>query len=157
MTNHENIWIVERTQILTRPRQRISSPKRILTISWSPLGCSLMQIHLQGSNFDAGYFCSEILQEMDRICPARTDEDTRREVVLHFDNATPRRGCNSRVFGVTSNENGIPFALCTGSRPFWLLPFEQFKTTLMGEKFGDEREFLHRAMRMLDLTSRDVL
>jgi hypothetical protein len=46
-------------------RQTVSSPRRMLTIFWSPLGFAMAMILSKGAHFDATYFFSEILSEID--------------------------------------------------------------------------------------------
>jgi hypothetical protein len=90
-TNYlDYIWIPEGAATSIRPRQTIGSPKRMLTIFWSSFGFPLVTILPKWEYFNARYFCQNILAEINRIRPAFTDEDVRRNIVLHFDNADPR-------------------------------------------------------------------
>jgi hypothetical protein len=47
----------------------------MLTIFWSPLGFALVQLLPKGQHFNAGYFCENILQEINQNRPAATAED----------------------------------------------------------------------------------
>jgi hypothetical protein len=87
--NPDHAGVPEGAVIPTRSRQTISSPKRILTGFWSPLDFPLVRMLPTGAHFDPHYFCTNIIPDIDRIRPAATAEDARRNVFLHFDNASP--------------------------------------------------------------------
>jgi hypothetical protein len=70
----------------------------MLTVFWSPLGFSLVQILLKGHGFNVEYFCNHILHEIDQIRPATTDENARQKTVLHFDNTTLHTAAVSLAF-----------------------------------------------------------
>jgi hypothetical protein len=74
-TNPDYAWVPGRAVTATRPRQIISSSKRMLTVFWSPLGFPLVQILPKGHHFHAEYLCNHRLHGIDRIRPATTDED----------------------------------------------------------------------------------
>jgi hypothetical protein len=58
---HNHMWIPGGEEVLARPRRTIASPKRMLTVFWSPLGFSLVEIMPKGILFGFQYFCSNIL------------------------------------------------------------------------------------------------
>jgi hypothetical protein len=70
----------------------------MFTVFGSPLALLFVQILLKGHHFNAESFCNQILHEIDRIHPATTDEDARRKIVLHFDNATAHTAAASLAF-----------------------------------------------------------
>jgi hypothetical protein len=76
--NLDHAWVPEGAVTPTRSRQTISSPTRMLTVFWSPLGFPFAQILPKGYRFNAEYFWNHILHEIDRIYPATTEEDARR-------------------------------------------------------------------------------
>jgi hypothetical protein len=78
--NPDHAWVPEGAVTPTRSRQTISNPERMLTVFWSSLDFSLVQIFPKGHRFNAEYLCNHILHEIDRIRPATTDEDTRRKL-----------------------------------------------------------------------------
>jgi hypothetical protein len=88
---------IDHKQILTRseaPPPTIlnkitGSPKRIVTIFWSPLGFRVLRVLPKEVHFDAKYFRDNILSEIDRTRPTGSEEDDRRNLILHFDNAKP--------------------------------------------------------------------
>jgi hypothetical protein len=75
--NLDYAWLPEGAVTATRSRQTISSPKRMFTVFWSPLGLPLVQILPKAHHFNAEYLYNHILHEIDRIRPATTDEDAR--------------------------------------------------------------------------------
>jgi hypothetical protein len=87
--DHDYLWILDGEEVLTRPRRTIASPKRMLTVFWSPLGFSLVEILPKGIHCDSQYFCSNILSAIVQTRPSETPEDRRRRTVVHFDNTTP--------------------------------------------------------------------
>jgi hypothetical protein len=61
----------------------------MVTIFWSPLGFRVIRVLPKGVHFDAKYFRNNILSEIDRTRPIGNEEDDPRNLILHFDNATP--------------------------------------------------------------------
>jgi hypothetical protein len=60
----------------------------MLTVFWSPLGFSPVEIMPKGILFDSQYFCSNLLSTIVQDQSSETPEDQERRMVLHFDNAT---------------------------------------------------------------------
>jgi hypothetical protein len=87
--DHDHISIPDGREVWIHPKQTIGSPKRMLTVFWSPLGFSFVEILPKEIHCDGRYFCSSILSMAGQNRPAATPEDTRRNMVLHFDNACP--------------------------------------------------------------------
>jgi hypothetical protein len=54
------MWSPDGEEVPTQLRRTMASPKRILTVFWSPLGLPLVEILLKGIFFDPQYFCSGI-------------------------------------------------------------------------------------------------
>jgi hypothetical protein len=73
--NDDHISLPEEALTPTRLRQTINTPKRMLTIFWSPLGFPFVQLLPKGQHFNAGYFCENILQEINQNRPAAAVED----------------------------------------------------------------------------------
>jgi hypothetical protein len=86
--DHEQIWTRSEAPPPTIPKKMIRSPKRMVTIFWSPLGFRVIRVLPKGVHFDAKYFQDNILSEIDRTRPTGSEEDDRRNLILHFDNAT---------------------------------------------------------------------
>jgi hypothetical protein len=63
----------------------------MLTVFWSPLGFSLVEILSKRIRFDSEYFCSNILSAIVQNQPSETPEDRRQRMVMHFDSATAHR------------------------------------------------------------------
>jgi hypothetical protein len=55
----------------------ITSPKRILTLFWSPVSFPIIEILPKEDYCDIEFFCSKFLQKIDRIRPADTAEVAR--------------------------------------------------------------------------------
>jgi hypothetical protein len=142
----------------SRSRQIISNLKRTLTVFWFSLGLPLVQILSKGRRFNAEYFCDHILHEIDRIHPATTDEDARRKIILHFDNATPHTATVSLAF-LDSHQmrraRQPPFSPDLVPSDFSLSG--KFKTTLIGSVFENEQELLDRIIGVLDRITHDEL
>jgi histone-lysine N-methyltransferase SETMAR len=154
----DHAWVAEGATAPIRPRQTIASPKRMLTVFWSPLGFSLVQILPKGEHFNARYFCENIIAEIDRIRPASTAEDARRKIVLHFDNASPHTAAVSLDF-LRSNRMRrapqAPFSPDLAPSDFYL--FGKLKTALMGSEFEDEQGLLGGVMAVLNGITSDEL
>jgi histone-lysine N-methyltransferase SETMAR len=154
----DHAWVPEGAAIPTRPRQTIGSPKRMLTVFWSPLGFALVRMLPKGAHFDAHYFCTNILAEVDRIRPAATAEDARRKVVLHFDNASPHSASATASFLSSHRMKRAPhppFSPDLAPSDFYL--FGKVKTALNGAEFEDEQELLDGVMGILNGITRDEL
>jgi hypothetical protein len=54
--DHDNIWLQDGVPIPTRPKKTISSPKRMLTVFWSPLGFPVIQSLPKRVRFTGEYF-----------------------------------------------------------------------------------------------------
>jgi hypothetical protein len=87
--NHDHMWIPDGEELPTRRKRTVPSPKRMLTIFWSPLGFSLVEILPKGIIFDSRCFCFNALSAVVQNRPSGTPEDRRRKMLVHFDNATP--------------------------------------------------------------------
>jgi hypothetical protein len=156
--NPDHAWVPEGVVTQTRSKQTINSPKRMLTVFSSTLGSPLVQILPEGHRFNTEYFYNHILHEIDQIRPATTDEDARRKVVLHFDNATPHTAAVSLAFGDSYRMRispQPPFSPDLTRPDFYL--FGKRKTTLMRSVFENEHELLIGIMRALDKITRDEL
>jgi histone-lysine N-methyltransferase SETMAR len=87
--DHEQIWT--RAEVASRaiPRKMIGSPKRMVAIFWSPLGFCVVRVLAKWAHFDATYFRDNILNDIDCTRCTGSEEDGRRKLVLHFENARP--------------------------------------------------------------------
>jgi hypothetical protein len=56
----------------------ISSPKRMVTIFWSPFGFRVIRVLLKEAHFDATYFRDKILNDTEGTRPTGIEEDDRR-------------------------------------------------------------------------------
>jgi histone-lysine N-methyltransferase SETMAR len=156
--DHDRIWIPETEPPPTRVRQTVSSLKRMLTIFWSPLGFPLVQLLPKGHHFDADYFCSQIIREIDRIRPTETAEDAKRRLVLHFDNASPHTSTATQEFLHAHRMKRAPhppFSPDLAPSDFYL--FGKLKGALMGAEFADEQSLFDGVLRVLASISRDEL
>jgi hypothetical protein len=55
------MWLPDGKEVTTRPRRMPATHKQMMTIFWSPLGFSLVEILPKGIHFDFQYFCSNSL------------------------------------------------------------------------------------------------
>jgi hypothetical protein len=69
----------------------------------------------KGAHFDAHYFWPNILAGIDRIRPTATAEDARRNVVVHFDNASPDTATATVNFLSSHRMKRPSVAIFTGS------------------------------------------
>jgi hypothetical protein len=130
----------------------------MLTVFWSPLGFSLVQILPKGHCLNAEYLYNHILHEINQIHPATTDGDARRQIVFHFDNAMPHTVSVSLIFLDSHRMRRTlqpPFSSDLAPSDFYL--FGKLKTTLMGSVFENEQELLDGIMKILDRITRDEL
>jgi histone-lysine N-methyltransferase SETMAR len=128
----------------------------MFTVFWSTLGFPLVQILPKGHRFNAEYLCNHILHEIDRIRPGTTDENARRKIVLHFDNATSHTATVSLAFLDWHRMRRAPqppFLPDLAPSDFYL--FGKLKTTLMRSVFENKQGFLDGIMRVLDRIMHD--
>jgi histone-lysine N-methyltransferase SETMAR len=156
--NHDHIWLPEEALNPTRPRQTINTPKRMLTIFWSPVGFPLVQLLPKGQHFNAGYFCANILQEIDQNRPAATAEHQRRNIVRHFDNARPRTAGETLGFLKSHRMKRAPHpAFSPGLAPSDFYLFGKIKTALIGSEFESEQTLLDGVLGVISTISREEL
>jgi hypothetical protein len=86
--DHDCMCIPGGEQVPTRPRRAIASPSWMLTVCWSRLGFSFVEILPRRIHFDFQYFCSNILSVIRQNRLSETLEDRSRRMVLHVDNVT---------------------------------------------------------------------
>jgi hypothetical protein len=86
--NQENIWLQDGVPIPTKPMKTIASPKRMLTVFWSPLGFPVIQSRWKGVCLNGVYFCWNIVPNIQEKRPSDRVEDGRRKLVLPVDNAS---------------------------------------------------------------------
>jgi histone-lysine N-methyltransferase SETMAR len=156
--NPDHAWVPGGAAIPARPRQTISSPKRMLTVFWSPLGFPLVRMLPKGAHFDTHYFCTNILAGVDRIRPAATAEEARRNVVVHFDNTSPHTATATVNFLSSHRMKRAPhqpFSPDLTPSDFYL--FDKLKTALSGAVFEDEHELLDGVMEVLNGIMREEL
>jgi histone-lysine N-methyltransferase SETMAR len=156
--NYDHIWLPDGALTPTRPRHTINTPKRMLTIFWSPLGFPLVQLLPKGQHFNARYFCENILQEINQNRPAATAEDGRRNILLHFDNATPHTAGETLGFLKSHRMKRAPhpaFSPDLAPSDFYL--FGKIKTALMGSEFASEKELLDGVLAVISAISREEL
>jgi histone-lysine N-methyltransferase SETMAR len=156
--NPGHAWVPEGAAIPTRSRQTISRPKRMLTVFWSPFGFPLVRMLPKCAHCDAHYFCTNILADVDRIRPAATAEDARRNVVLYFDNASPHTA--TAIVNLLRSHRmkrppHPPFSPDLAPSDFYL--FGKLKTALSWAEFEDEHELLDSVMELLNRIARDEL
>jgi transposase len=112
----------------------------------------------KGLHFDAHDFCTNIFAEVDRIRPAATAEDARRNVVLHFDNASPHTGTAIVNFVSSHRMKRAPHPTFSPDlAPSDCYLFGKLKTALSGAEFEDEHEPLDSVMEVLNGITRNEL
>lgn len=82
----------------TKPKTIISTPKRMLTVFWSPLEFRIVEMLPKGQCFNSEYFISSILQKIVDTQPLPVLNHPKRNDVIHIDNATPHRSLATRDF-----------------------------------------------------------
>jgi hypothetical protein len=110
----------------------------------------------KGAYFDAYYFCTDILADVDRICPAATAEDARRNFVLHFDNAFHHLATaivNFLSLHRMKRAPQPPFSPDLAPSDFYLLG--KLKMALTEAEFEDEHQLLDGVMEVLNEVTRD--
>jgi histone-lysine N-methyltransferase SETMAR len=128
------------------------------TVFWSRLGFPLVQLLPKGQHFDAGYFCENILQEINQDRPAATAEDGRRNIVFHFGNATPHTADETLGFLKSHRMKRAPhpaFSPDLAPSDFYL--FGKIKTALMGAAFRSEQSLLDGVLGVVNAISREEL
>jgi histone-lysine N-methyltransferase SETMAR len=110
----------------------IGSPKRMMTIFWSPLGFRVIRVLPKGVHFDAKYFRDNILSQIDRTRSTGSEEDDRRNLILDLDNAKPHTAaciseyCREKM----TRAPHPPFSPDLAPSDFYL--FGRLKTTMKG-------------------------
>jgi hypothetical protein len=99
----------------------------------------------KGAHFDGHCACTNLLTDIDRIRPAATAEDARRNVVVHFDNTSPHAATAPATVNFLSSHRmkaalRPPFSPDLAPSTFYLL--NKLKTELNVAEFEDERELL---------------
>jgi histone-lysine N-methyltransferase SETMAR len=157
-TDYEHMWTPEGATLPTRVRRTVASAKRMLTVFWSPLGFPVIKALPKGMRFNAEYFCSVILREIDANRPSHSAVDRGRNLVLHFDNATVHTARCTQEF---MRENRMrraphpPFSPDLAPSDFYL--FGKVKTALRGQIFEEENELVAAVREVLATISRDEL
>jgi hypothetical protein len=156
--DRDHAWIPDEQEVSTRPKRKISSPKLILTVFWSPLRCSLVELLPNGICFNARYFCSSILSTIVQNRPAAAPEGARRNIVRHFDNAGPHatRLTTDYMLGNQLARAALP-AFSPGLAPLYFEPFGKVKITLMAARSNNNDKRRQGAMRVLNGILREEL
>jgi hypothetical protein len=87
--NHDHVGLPDGDEAPIQSKQTIASPKRMVTVFWSPIRSSGVEILPIGQHFDAQYFTLTILSVIAEHRGMQTWEDQNRKIVLYFDNASP--------------------------------------------------------------------
>lgn len=158
-TDYETQWLYPSEKPSTRPKTIISTPKRMLTIFWSPLGFRIVEMLPQGMKFSAEYFTNTILQKITETHPPVVLNQPQRKVVIHMDNATPHRAKEAKVF---ASKNRLtmaphpPYSPDLAPSDFYL--FGKVKHALQGQEFESEEKLLEGVRAVLiGITSEELL
>lgn len=150
ITDFETQWLRPDEKPSTRPRTIISTPKRMLTIFWSPLGFRIVEMLPQGMKFSAEYFTNVILQKITETHPPVVLNQPQRRVVIHMDNATPHRAKMVQEF---ANKNRLkmaphpPYSPDLAPSDFYL--FGKVKHALQGQEFESEEDLFQGIQTVL--------
>jgi hypothetical protein len=118
----------------------------------------VIQTLANGAHFDATYFRSEMLSEIDQNRPLLTAEDQRRRMVLYFDNATSRTTRETAVYFDCHQMRRAPHSsFSLDLSPSDICLFGKVQTALMGAAFSDENELFHGVTDVLSGISPDEL
>jgi hypothetical protein len=111
----------------------------MLTVFWSPLNLSLVEILSKGIHSDSQYFCSNILFAVVQNQPSETPEDRKRRMVLHFDTATAHTAKCTIDYLMVNRLTRAPYPTFSpdlASSDFYLLG--KLKMVRAQEAFADE-------------------
>ena len=151
-------WLRHGEKPSTRSKRIISSPKRMITVFWSPLGFKIIEMLPKGCRFNSQYFTETILakiadlyEEIDQVSP-------KRKLLIHMDNATPHKSNAAKSF---ASKNGLRFCDHPAFSPdlaasdFYL--FGKVKNELKGSEFDSEDELFEAIVQILYGISREEL
>jgi hypothetical protein len=75
--DHKTIWTRAEVAPPTISKKMISSPKRMVTIFWLPLGFRAIRVLPKGAHFDATHFRDNVFYEIDCTRPTGNAENDR--------------------------------------------------------------------------------
>jgi hypothetical protein len=79
----------------------------MLTVVWNTKGFHVVGVLPKEATFDTDYYCQDVLSEILRACPARSN----RRLVVHADNARPHTLKRIREFMEKNNLRGAAHPL----------------------------------------------
>lgn len=139
--DYETQWTFPNEKPESRPKKIISSPKRMISVLWSPIGFSVVKMLPQGTTFTADYFINTILKEIINTHPQVVRNEPQRKFIVHMDNATPHRAKVTTKFGLQNRLNFVrhpPYSPDLAPSDFYL--FGKVKCSLKGSSFKSEDE-----------------
>lgn len=158
MNNYEQQWLHPNEKPSTRPKTIISTPKRMLTVFWSPIVFRIVEMLPKGQHFNSEYFINTILQKIVDTHPPPTLNQPKRNFIIHIDNATPRRSLASKNF---ASKNILKFcphpAFSPDLAPSDFYLFGKVKHLLQGKEFESEEELFEAIIEILNDISKDEL
>ena len=150
-------WVAPGEKPFTRSKRIISSPKRMLTVFWSPLGFRIIEMLPKGTRFNSKYFINEILSKIAEI-HNQENPNSRRRFVVHMDNATPHRSKETQTYGA---QNKLRFcehpAFSPDLAPSDFYLFGKVKNALKGSEFQCEQELFESVVQILTQITREEL
>lgn len=158
LEDYEIQWLKPDQKPSTKTRRIIASPKRMLTVFWSPIGFRIVEMLPHGEKFNADYFINCILKKIVDSNPKQSSNSSKRRVVLHMDNATPHRAKATQNF---AQKNGLAFSPHPAFSPdlapsdFYL--FGKVKDAIKGMEFESEEDLLDEVIKVLSQISREEL
>lgn len=158
INDFEQQWLQPNEKPSTKPKTIISTPKRMLTVFWSPLGFRIVEMLPKGQRFNSEYFISSILQKIVDTQPPPVLNQPKRNVVIHMDNATPHRSLAARDFAKKNRLNFCPhpaFSPDLAPSDFYL--FGKVKHLLQGKEFESEEELFEAIIEILNGISKEEL
>ena len=151
-------WVAPNQKPFQRSKRTISSPKRMITVFWSPLGFQIIEMLPKGSKFNSRYFIDEILVKIAQFHQEFNGQSNKRKLVVHMDNARPHRSNDSLNFAA---ENNLRFcdhpAFSPDLAPSDFYLFGKVKDELKGSEFECEEELFESIENILKRIPKEEL
>ena len=156
-TNHETQWLPLSEKPSKKIKPTIGAKKYMLTIFWNTYGFHLVKILPEGIIFNDDYFITEILEPIYQNT-ARLREESRKKIVLHFDNA--RSHISKKVLQYLASHDmerapQPPYSPDLAPSDFYL--FGYIKGLLAGRSFNSAEELLSAVDEILSEISETTL
>jgi histone-lysine N-methyltransferase SETMAR len=140
----ERQWLPGDEPPADRVQSMVSSPRVMLTVVWNTEGFHIINVIPKGAMFGTDYYCEDILSEILRACPLRSN----RRLVIHADSARPPTSKRTGEFMEKNSLRGTPhppFSPDLSPSDFFF--FGQIKSKLQGTEFTEKNYLLQKSGR----------